>query len=116
MIREFSKILYAALCACFGLNPSSTEASVLIRQAYQEPDRQPQTDEASAQFMNAFSAVLIGYTNRGIPDAAPWRGLQWAALQRGMMSRTVSLSGRTAMTVSLKRTGRPIRPCRFRQR
>ena len=35
MSREFSTILYAALCACFGLSPSSSGASVLIREAYQ---------------------------------------------------------------------------------
>ena len=32
---------YKALCACFGLLPSSTEASVLIREAYQEPENAP---------------------------------------------------------------------------
>lgn len=40
----------------------------------ENPDRLPQTDDASAQFMNAFSSVLIGYTNRGILATAPWRG------------------------------------------
>ena len=40
----------------------------------ENPDRLPQTDDASAQFMNAFSAVLIGYTDRGILATAPWRG------------------------------------------
>ena len=38
------------------------------------PDKLPQTDDASAQFMNAFSSVLIGYTNRGILATAKWRG------------------------------------------
>ena len=33
--------IYLALCACFGLNPSSPEASVLIRSAYQEPENAP---------------------------------------------------------------------------
>ena len=32
--------IYNALCACFGLSPSS-EASVLIRGAYQEPENAP---------------------------------------------------------------------------
>ncbi len=41
MNLESSTILYAALCACFGLNPSSSEASVLIREAYQEPENAP---------------------------------------------------------------------------
>ena len=33
--------IYRALCACFGLPPSSAEASVLIREAYQEPENAP---------------------------------------------------------------------------
>ena len=33
-----NEILYSALCACFGLSPSSDEASLLIREAYQEPE------------------------------------------------------------------------------
>ena len=40
----------------------------------ENPDKLPQTDDSSAQFMNAFSSVLIGYTNRGILATAPWRG------------------------------------------
>lgn len=47
----------------------------------ENPDKLPQTDDASAQFMNAFSSVLIGYTNRGILATAPWRG---AAVGRGL--------------------------------
>lgn len=37
-------------------------------------DKLPQTDDASAQFMNAFTSILAGYTNRGILATAPWRG------------------------------------------
>ena len=33
--------IYKALCACFGLLPSSAEASALIRQAYQDPEITP---------------------------------------------------------------------------
>lgn len=33
--------IYRSLCACFGLNPSSPEASALIREAYQEPENAP---------------------------------------------------------------------------
>lgn len=39
----------------------------------ENPDRLPQTDDATAQFMNAFSGILMGYTNRGILATAPWR-------------------------------------------
>ena len=34
--------IYNALCACFGLSPSSSDASTLIREAYQEPENAPQ--------------------------------------------------------------------------
>ena len=33
--------IYKALCACFGLPSSSSEASVLIREAYQDPENAP---------------------------------------------------------------------------
>ena len=34
--------IYNARCACFGLSPSSADASALIRTAYQEPENAPQ--------------------------------------------------------------------------
>ena len=34
--------IYNALCACFGLSPTSSDASTLIREAYQEPENAPQ--------------------------------------------------------------------------
>jgi len=33
--------IYRALCSCFGLAPSSAEASAFIREAYQEPENAP---------------------------------------------------------------------------
>lgn len=36
-----NETIYKALCACFALSPSSTEASILIREAYQEPENSP---------------------------------------------------------------------------
>ena len=36
-----NEAIYQALCACFGLAPSSQEASILIRPAYQEPENAP---------------------------------------------------------------------------
>ena len=47
------------------------------------PDKLPQTDDASAQFMNAFSSVLIGYTNRGILATAKWRGTAVGRISSG---------------------------------
>lgn len=49
----------------------------------ENPDRLPQTDDASAQFMNAFSSVLASYTARGILASAPWRGAQAGNIQPG---------------------------------
>ena len=34
-------VIYSALCACFGLAPDSAEASVLIRESYQDPENAP---------------------------------------------------------------------------
>ena len=36
-----NEVVFQALCACFGLLPSSRQASVLIREAYQEPENAP---------------------------------------------------------------------------
>ena len=47
------------------------------------PDRLPQTDDASAQFMNAFSSVLANYTARGVLATAIWRGNQLGNLSPG---------------------------------
>ena len=49
----------------------------------ENPDKLPQTDDASAQFMNAFSSVLIGYTNRGVLTTAPWRGAAVGSFSAG---------------------------------
>ncbi len=49
----------------------------------ENPDKLPQTDDASAQFMNAFSSILIGYTNRGVLATAPWRGATVGSFSAG---------------------------------
>ena len=41
MNQEFSTVIYSALCACFGLQQDSSRASVLIREAYTEPENAP---------------------------------------------------------------------------
>ena len=41
MNQEFSTVIYSALCACFGLQTGSAGASVLIREAYAEPENAP---------------------------------------------------------------------------
>ena len=49
----------------------------------ENPDKLPQTDDASAQFMNAFSSVLAGYTSRGILATMQWRGPAAGSIQAG---------------------------------
>ena len=41
MSQEFSSNIFPALCACLALIPSSSDASALIREAYQEPENAP---------------------------------------------------------------------------
>ena len=36
-----TETIYKTLCACFGLSPSSVDASTLIREAYQDPENAP---------------------------------------------------------------------------
>ena len=36
-----NEAIYVALCACFGLMASTRQASILIREAYQEPENAP---------------------------------------------------------------------------
>jgi hypothetical protein len=49
----------------------------------ENPDRLPQTDDASAQFINRFSSVLIGYTAMGVLATAAWRGADAGPLSAG---------------------------------
>ena len=42
-----NEAIYKAICACFGLPPSSADASVLIRAAYQDPENAPRPSRSS---------------------------------------------------------------------
>ena len=56
-----NETIYKALCACFGLSPSSSDASILIRWAYQEPENAPRPPR---------SADVIYYSAEPDPMAA----------------------------------------------
>lgn len=47
------------------------------------PDKIPQTDDASAQFINRFSAILLTYTNRGVLATGSWRGNRIGPVEPG---------------------------------
>jgi len=56
-----NEVIYNALCACFNLDPSSAAASVLIREAYQDPEPAPRPPR---------SANIIYYSLEPDPQAA----------------------------------------------
>ena len=49
----------------------------------ENPDRLPQTDDSTAQFINRFSSVLAGYTDRGVLASGIWRGADTGPLRAG---------------------------------
>ena len=62
MSQELGTTIYSALCACFGLSPSSSQASALIREMYQEPENSPRPPR---------SADVIYFSSA--PDPSPQR-------------------------------------------
>ncbi len=40
----------------------------------ENPDKLPQTDDSTAQFINRFSSILMGYTDMGVLASSMWRG------------------------------------------
>ena len=49
----------------------------------ENPDRMPQTDDSTAQFINRFSAILTGYTDKGVLASAAWRGADTGPVRTG---------------------------------
>ena len=49
----------------------------------ENPDRLPQTDDSTAQFINRFTAILSGYTGRGVLASGIWRGADTGPLHAG---------------------------------
>ena len=49
----------------------------------ENPDKLPQTDDSTAQFINRFSSILMGYTDRGILASALWRGSDVGPVRSG---------------------------------
>ena len=49
----------------------------------EHPDKMPQTDESTAQFINRISSVLMGYADRGILASALWRGTDIGPVRNG---------------------------------
>ncbi|MCR5297571.1 MAG: DUF3383 domain-containing protein [Clostridiales bacterium] len=49
----------------------------------ENPDKLPQTDDSTAQFINRFSSILMGYTDRGVLASAAWRGTDTGPVKNG---------------------------------
>ena len=49
----------------------------------ENPDRMPQTDDSTAQFINRFTSILSGYTDRGVLASGLWRGADTGPLHAG---------------------------------
>ena len=49
----------------------------------ENPDKLPQTDDSTAQFINRFSAILMGYTERGVLASSAWRGADIGPVRSG---------------------------------
>ncbi|QUC66204.1 DUF3383 family protein [Aristaeella hokkaidonensis] len=49
----------------------------------ENPDKLPQTDDSTAQFINRFSSILMGYTERGVLASSVWRGADIGPVRGG---------------------------------
>ncbi len=49
----------------------------------ENPDKLPQTDDSTAQFINRFSSILMGYTDRGVLASSAWRGSDTGPAKNG---------------------------------
>ena len=49
----------------------------------ENPDKLPQTDDSTAQFINRFSGILMGYTDRGVLASSLWRGSDVGPVRNG---------------------------------
>lgn len=49
----------------------------------ENPDKLPQTDDSTAQFINRFSSILMDYTDRGILASSLWRGSDIGSVRNG---------------------------------
>ena len=83
-------VIYTALCACFGLSPSSSDASLLLREAYQEPEPDSRPPR---------SADVIYYALA--PDAAPEPPPSCAAENPSQASHTPAVSSFSAWRLQL---------------
>ncbi len=49
----------------------------------ENPDKLPQTDDSTAQFINRFSSILMNYTDMGVLASSLWRGADIGPVRNG---------------------------------
>ena len=74
--RRYDEVLYADRIA----EDLQNAAVTLLAE---NPDKLPQTDDSTAQFINRFSSILMGYTDRGILASSVWRGADLGPVRNG---------------------------------
>ena len=74
--RRYDEVLYADKIAEDLRNAAVTLLA-------ENPDKLPQTDDSTAQFINRFSSILMDYTDRGVLAAAVWRGADTGPVRNG---------------------------------
>lgn len=74
--RRYDEVLYMDR---IGSDLQNAAVSLLA----ENPDKLPQTDDSTAQFINRFSSILMGYTDRGILASAIWRGVDMGPVRNG---------------------------------
>lgn len=73
---RYDEVLYLDMIA----DALQTAAVTLLAE---NPDRMPQTDDSTAQFINRFSAILTSWADRGVLASAAWRGSAAGPLSPG---------------------------------
>ena len=51
----------------------------------ENPDKMPQTDDSTAQFINRFSSILMNYTDMNVLTSSTWRGSDVGPIHTGDM-------------------------------
>ena len=74
--QRYDEVLYADKIA----DDLQNAAVTLLAE---NPDKLPQTDDSTAQFINRFSSILMGYTDRGILASSVWRGADVGPVRNG---------------------------------
>ena len=69
--------------ASFWVEIDENGVSRLQRIPAENPDRLPQTDDSTAQFINRFTSILSGYSDRGVLASGIWRGADTGPLRAG---------------------------------